>query len=95
MGVKPSISHNRAEETLEAKARWFQSLPLVERLDVFCNWVDLALTVNPRLTEQGRAQPLAGRIQVVTKPAPPASPSRRRGNIGKPSPNAAQPQSNK
>ena len=66
--VKPSISHSRAEETLEAKARWFQSLPLAERLDLFCGMVNLALTANPRLPEINRARPLAGRIQVVAAP---------------------------
>ena len=29
---QPKISHDRGEETPEAKARWFQSLPLEERM---------------------------------------------------------------
>ena len=29
-----SISHNRKEESIEAKARWFQSLTLEERMEL-------------------------------------------------------------
>ncbi|MGQ9591220.1 MAG: hypothetical protein ACUVYA_13120 [Planctomycetota bacterium] len=38
-----SVSHGREEETPEAKARWFQSLPLAERMRVFSESTDLAL----------------------------------------------------
>jgi hypothetical protein len=51
---------------MEAKARWFASLPLSERMDMLCDFTDLALTVNPRLQEQKDAQPVAGRIQVIS-----------------------------
>jgi len=63
--VKPTLSHDRAEETIEAKARWYQSLSMRERMEVFCSVVDLALSVNPHLAERNRAQPVAGRIQVI------------------------------
>jgi hypothetical protein len=32
-----AISHDRQEETIEAKARWFQSLSLAERMDVLAH----------------------------------------------------------
>jgi hypothetical protein len=60
-----SISHDRAEETAEAKARWFQSLSLEERAEIFCSITDLILDINPRIVEQKRAQPVEGRIRVL------------------------------
>jgi hypothetical protein len=37
-----------------------------ERAEMLCAFTDLALTVNPALQEQKDAQPVAGRIQVVS-----------------------------
>ena len=67
MGRKGSMSHERSEETMEAKTRWFRSLPLSERMDILCAFTDLALTANPTLPERKDAQPIAGRIQVITR----------------------------
>ena len=67
MEIKGSISHDRKEETPEAKARWFQSLSLAERMEIFCEFTDLILEVNPSLPEKKIAQPIAGRIQVIAK----------------------------
>jgi len=62
-----AISHDRKEESAEAKARWFQSLSLSERMEVFCSFTDLALMANPSLQERKHAQPVTGRIQVLSK----------------------------
>lgn len=62
-----SITHDRSAETIEAKARWFRSLTLDERMDMLCAFTDLALSVNPSLKECRRAQPIAGRIQVLSE----------------------------
>jgi hypothetical protein len=62
-----AISHDRQEETIEAKARWFQSLSLAERMDVLCFFTDLILANNPQIAEKKDAQPVAGRIRVVTE----------------------------
>jgi hypothetical protein len=67
MKYSGSVSHDRTEETPEAKARWFQSLPVSDRMDMLCFYTDLALTVNPGLLDHKHAQPLAGRIQVISK----------------------------
>ena len=66
--MNPSISHDRKEESIEAKARWFQSLPLEERMDMLCAFTDLALAVNPDLPDRKDAPPTDRRIQVVAKP---------------------------
>jgi hypothetical protein len=65
MNSRVSVTHDRGEETMEAKAKWFQSLTLAERMDMLCAFTDLALSVNPTLQEQKHAQPVAGRIQVL------------------------------
>jgi hypothetical protein len=61
-----SVTHDRDEESMEAKARWFQSLSLSDRMDLLCAFTDLALSVNPTLQEHKHAQPVAGRIQVLS-----------------------------
>lgn len=65
--VNKVVSHDRWEETLEAKARWFQSLPLSERMELLCLFTDLILSVNPDIAEQKDAQPVAGRVRVLSK----------------------------
>ena len=61
-----SVNHDREQESIEAKTRWFRSLTMSERMDVFCSFTDLALSVNPSLKDQANAQPIAGRVQVLS-----------------------------
>ncbi len=63
-----TISHDRKEESIEAKTRWFRGLPLEDRMELLCAFTDLALTVNPDLPDRKDAPPTDRRIQVVTKP---------------------------
>ncbi len=62
-----SVSHDRNDETIESKARWFQSLSLEERMEMLCNFTDLALSVNPHIQDKRDAQQSQRRIQVITK----------------------------
>jgi hypothetical protein len=61
------ITHDRQAETIEAKARWFQSLSIEERAELLNSYTDLILEVNPQIAEQKRAQPVEGRIRIVSK----------------------------
>ena len=63
-----SISHNRHEEALAEKARWFQTLSFEERLDMLCYFCDLALSQHPDMAERKHAEPVPGRIQVLVRP---------------------------
>ena len=63
-----SISHDWQEETPEAKARWFQSLSLSARLDVFFNLMDVMMEINPAMAESKDAQPVPGRVLVLELP---------------------------
>jgi hypothetical protein len=65
--MNQTISHDRQEETPEAKARWFQSLLLSERMELLCFFTDLILTNNPRIAEQKHAQSVTGRVRVLSK----------------------------
>ena len=60
------ISHSRDEESLEAKARWFQSLSVAERMNLLCEFTDLVIENNPRVAEVGRAQSSTERIRVLS-----------------------------
>ena len=62
-----TVSHDLAEETPEAKARWFQSLPLAERMELLCFFTDLVLENNPLIVERKDAEPVAGRVRVLSK----------------------------
>ena len=66
--MSPSISHDRKDESIEAKARWFQSLSLDERMEMLCTFTDLALALNPDLPNRNDAPPTNRRFQVVAKP---------------------------
>lgn len=68
MNKNKYVSHDRADETPKAKARWFQSLPLSERMALLCAFTDLALAVREDLPEKKDAQPITGRIQVLSRP---------------------------
>jgi len=66
--MKATISHGWEAETPEAKARWFQSLSVEERLNVFFAFADLALAVRPDLREKKRARRTHGRVRVLELP---------------------------
>ena len=67
MYMKGAVSHDRKEETLEAKARWFQSLSLEERMDLLCAFTDLILEINPRLPDMKDDQSPEGNIQILSR----------------------------
>ena len=65
--MQPAISHDFEDETLEAKARWFQSLTLNERMEMLCSFTDMILSVNPRMMEQKDAKSITGRVLVLSQ----------------------------
>lgn len=64
--LNPTISHTRQAESPEAKARWFQSLTLAERMELLCSFTDLVLENNPTIMEQRDAQPTSKRIRIIS-----------------------------
>ena len=66
--MTPSLSFSREEESLAAKARWFQSLTEQERLEHLVEMTELLLTLNPDIIERKDAHPIPGRILVLERP---------------------------
>jgi len=66
--MKAAISHGWKQESPEAKARWFRSLTMRERLEMFCDFYELAVAINPKLRERKRAQRPEGRVRVLELP---------------------------
>ena len=61
------ISHDITDESIEAKVRWFRALSLSERMEIFCNYTDLALELNPDLAGKKDAQPIKGRVRIISE----------------------------
>jgi hypothetical protein len=61
------ISHDISDESIEAKVRWFRALPLSERMEILCNYTDLALELNPDLAGKKDAQSIKGRVRVLSE----------------------------
>jgi hypothetical protein len=65
--MKQSISHSFEEESPDAKARWFQSLSIQERMELLCSYTNLILAGNPKIVEKKDARPASDRIRILTK----------------------------
>ena len=62
------ISHDRADETPEGKARWFQSLTIEDRMELLVEFCDLALSGRPGLAEARHVEPPEARVLVLGDP---------------------------
>jgi len=62
------VSHNRDDESLEAKARWFQSLTMSERLAAFAEFYNLALALNPDLVRLKDVPAPSACVRVLERP---------------------------
>lgn len=60
------VTHDRAEESIESKTLWFRSLTVIERMDMLCAFTELLLMTNPKIVEQKNAEPIEGRVLVLT-----------------------------
>ena len=65
--LKIEVAHTRQEEEPEAKARWFQSLTLLERMEMLCSFTDLILANNPTVADTKDDQSTSRRVRVVSK----------------------------
>jgi len=61
------ISHNIDDESIEAKVLWFRALPVSERMEMLCNFTDLALELNPDLAGAKDAQPIKGPVRIISE----------------------------
>jgi hypothetical protein len=61
-----SVSHDIRAESLEAKARWFQSLFVEERMDVFVAFTNLILENNPDIVKKKPLPLVSDRVQIIS-----------------------------
>ena len=62
-----SVSHDRLEESMESKVRWFRSLSFNERMELLCIFTDLALSIQPDLPNRRHVESASKRIRVITE----------------------------
>lgn len=67
MTLEP-VSHSYEEETIEAKAAWFRTLTIEERLRVLDEFYRLAITLNPKLVGGRDAGPPGASVRVIELP---------------------------
>lgn len=65
--MKKTITHDRRKEAIEEKTRWFRSLSIDERAEILNEFTELALAVNPKILVKKDAQPVKGRVCVLSK----------------------------
>jgi hypothetical protein len=65
--MKESVSHSFADESIDAKAKWFQSLSLEERMKVFVSFMKLILENNPEIANKKHDRPASERVRVLSK----------------------------
>lgn len=63
------ISHDREDESLRAKVRWFRTLTKAQRLAHFAEFYTLALTLNPEIADRKDVRPPSERVQIIERPA--------------------------
>jgi len=63
-----TILHSWNDESIEAKTRWFQSLSMEERLQVWGEFMDMILSINPNVARQNiHVDSTAKRIRIISK----------------------------
>jgi hypothetical protein len=61
-----SVSHDRRQESFEAKASWFQSLSLEARMDVFVAFTNLILENNPGIVKEKWLPSASDRVRIIS-----------------------------
>jgi hypothetical protein len=62
-----SISHSFADESIEAKAKWFKTLSVEDRMKILVAFTNLILENNPEIAKKKHVRPASDRIRVLSK----------------------------
>jgi acyl-CoA reductase-like NAD-dependent aldehyde dehydrogenase len=62
-----SISHSFADESIDAKAKWFKALSIEERMKILVAFTNLILENNPEIAKKKHVRPASDRIRVLSK----------------------------
>ena len=65
--MSESISHSFADESIEAKAKWFKSLSIEDRMKMLVAFTNLILENNPEIAKKKHVRPASDRIRVLSK----------------------------
>ena len=65
--MNKSVSHTFADESIEAKAAWFRTLSVEERMNVLIEVTNLIFENNPEVVNKKHARPASDRIRVLSK----------------------------
>ena len=65
--MNKSVSHSFADESIDAKARWFKSLSVEERMKVFVAFTKLILQNNPEIVKKKHDRPASERVRILSK----------------------------
>lgn len=63
--MNESVSHSFADESIDAKAKWFKSLSIEERMDVFVAFTNLILENNPDIVNQKDIKRALGNVRIL------------------------------
>jgi hypothetical protein len=66
--MKREITHLWSEESTEAKVRWFSSLADEERFELFCEYIEFLVELNPGLVESAHAEAPGRSVRVLEQP---------------------------
>ena len=65
--MNESISHSFADEGIDAKAKWFRSLSIEERMNMLVTFTNLILENNPEIAKKKHVRPASDRVRVLSK----------------------------
>lgn len=61
------IGHGWEEETIEKKTEWFSGLPVRDRMRIFNEVAELALSLNPKIADYKDAEQIKAGIHILER----------------------------
>ena len=65
--MKESVSHSFADESIDAKAEWFRTLSIEDRMNMLVEFTNLIFENNPEVVKKKHARSASDRIRVLSK----------------------------
>jgi hypothetical protein len=65
--MNKSVSHSFADESIDAKAKWFRMLSIEERMNILVEFTNLIFENNPEVVKKKHAGQASDRVRVLSK----------------------------
>jgi hypothetical protein len=65
--MNKSVSHSFADESIDAKAKWFRMLSIEERMNILVEFTNLIFENNPEVVKKKHARQASDRVRVLSK----------------------------